>query len=100
MTNHSAVDLSYAIQALVPNHTTVAATSIGQGGSCGVVVCTPGRTIGWSRVIGAGQAIAFPFAALVDTSNPPSNGTVIRTTASATGGGSGAIAEVDVAIAP
>jgi uncharacterized repeat protein (TIGR01451 family) len=102
VTNRGTSSATYTTEAQVPNHTTVPAGSIGQGGSCvgllSTVPCPAGRTVRWSDVILAGQSITLQFAALVDTASPPPNGTVIRSTATAQGGSSGASAGVDVVV--
>src|SRR2546422_1403606 len=98
VTNRSIGDLSYSVQAQVPNHTTVDSGNIGQSGGCGLLVCTAGRPISWNRVISAEQAMTFSFAARVDTTNAAPNGTVIRSTVTATSGNNGATTAVDVVI--
>jgi len=71
------------------------------GCSLGNVTCPAGAMIVWfNHTINGGQSSTFQFAALMDTANAPPNGTLIRSTAAATGGGSGAGAAVDVVIAP
>ena len=101
-TNRSANASTYTLTAQVPSHTTVPAGSIAQTGSCGLInaACPAGGTIRWIQVIGGGQSFSVAFAALVNTTNPPPNGTLIRSTATAEGANSGATAAVDVAIAP
>jgi hypothetical protein len=107
VTNRSTGNQVYIVEAQVPNHTTAPTTSIGQGGFCiGIgthptASCPAGGTVRWQNfLINAGQSVTLSFAALVSTANPPPNGTIIRSTATATGGSSGASAAVDMAIAP
>ena len=105
VTNRSTGSFVYAAEAQVPNHSTVPVGSIGQSGSCTAVAsnvpCPAGGTVRWPGFfINAGQSVTLQFAALVNTTNPPPNGTVIRSTATAQGGSSGASAGVDVAIGP
>ena len=99
VTNSSGSLGSYTVNAQVPSHNTVPAGSTGQSGSCNGVgngACPTGKTIRWSQVIGAGQSVTPQFAALVDTTNPPPSGTLIRSTATANSSTSGATAAADV----
>ena len=103
VTNRSTGTQSYTVNAQVPNHTTVPAGSTGQNGSCGGLpngACPTGGTLLWFISVLAGQSVTLQFAALVNTTNPPPNGTVIRSTATANGSAGGASAGVDVAIGP
>ena len=109
-TNRSAVGHSFRVSAQVPNHTTVAAggianpPSISQGGGCGggVSTCPAGSTISWdfgNNAVAPGQSVTVQFSALVDTTNPPPSGTVIRSTASVVSSGiDSATAGVDVVV--
>ena len=109
-TNRSAIGHSFRVSAQVPNHTTVAAgaianpPSISQGGGCGggVSTCPAGSTISWdfgNNPIAPGQSVTVQFAALVGTTNPPPNGTIIRSTASVVSSGiDSATAGVDVVV--
>ena len=111
VTNRTSNVQYYVITAPVPNGMTVAASAISQGASgatsgCGASVCGPGTMIQWGNAsgypvgVGAGQSVTVTFAALVDATNPPANGTVIRSTAAATTSAGSASATVDVAIGP
>ena len=94
---------TYTINAQVPNHTTVPAGSTGQSGTCRGVqngACPTGGTLNWALNIGPGQSVTLSFSALVDTTNPPPNGTVIRSTATTLSSDSGATAAADVVIGP
>ena len=111
-TNRSTATLDYTITAQVPNGTTVAASAISAtttfDAGCGtnVSVCAAGSTIRWGLSgtypvrIAAGQSATVSFSALVDATNPPPNGTVIRSTATASASGTGATAAADVVIGP
>jgi YD repeat-containing protein len=100
VTNRTTGSLLYTISAQVPNHTTVASNAISPGGGCGGAgSCAAGVVITWgSYSIATGQSATVLFAALVDTANPPPNGTLISSTASATASGNGATAAVDVVV--
>ena len=88
----------YNVDVLVPQHVTVASSSMSGNGSCGLIVCTPGRTIRWGFNIGAGQSATMQFAALVDSVNPPANGTVIQVPAIAFSNADNISAAIDVVV--
>jgi hypothetical protein len=98
VSNRSTSGQSYIISAQVPNNTTVPWANIWQAGlqsvTCAGVegtTCTGGKTIQWGNSTGypvsiaAGQSFTVTFAALVDTASAPTNGTVIRASATARG---------------
>ena len=114
VTNRDTLARGYVITAQVPSGTTVASSAIstvpnGYNAGCGnTTICTAGATIAWGSSsygtvsLAPGQSMTVSFSALVDATNPPPNGTVIRSTATANGfnnnGTSGASASVDVVI--
>ena len=114
VTNRGSVARNYVISAQVPSGTTVAGSAISQvpgtatAGCMGSQNCAAGASILWGWFgnipvpIAAGQSVTVSFSALVDVTNPPPNGTVLHSTATANGtnGGvtSGASAAVDVVI--
>lgn len=117
VSNRGAASQYHVISVQVPNNATVLAATISQGASgaqagCnGAASCAPGTTIQWGNNTGypvgiaAGQSVTVTFAALVDTTNPPPSGTLLRSTATATGvlslgTGSGATAALDIAVSP
>ncbi len=59
--------------------------------------CPASGTVRWQNyLINSGQSLTLPFAALVDTTDPPSNGTMIRSTAAEDGSYGGATAGVSM----
>src|SRR5574337_1895983 len=92
------------VTATVPNHTTVAAGERSSGYCVGNATCNAGATIQWTfDNVAAGQSVSVTFAALVDTVDPPSNGTLLHSVAtvnSNAGGGASATSDVVVNAAP
>ena len=89
------------LYAQVPEHATVAASDISAGGGCGASSCQAGQTISWTvGYTGSGQSVVAQFTALVDSVDPPPDGTVLHTTASVRASDeSGAITGADVVVA-
>ena len=117
VTNGSAENRQYIITAQVPMGMSVPDKNIVEGGyavRCGGnslynTSCMAGQVISWGTFtgypaqIGAGQSVTVGFAAIVDTVNPPSSGTVLRSLSTVTeygtsGAHSGATAAVDVVV--
>lgn len=104
--NRGSTDSVYRVDALLPEGTTATGGTIGQGGGCsGIVVlntvCSGGQTIVWASVpVRAGQSVTLSYAAQVNATSPPPEGTVIRSTATAmpAAGGNAALAAVDAVV--
>src|SRR5947209_16207350 len=92
------------VTATVPDHATVANSDRGSGSCSSQQTCVAGSTINWNfGNVAAGQSESVTFAALVDTSNPPANGTQLHSVAtinSNAGGGASATSDVIVDAAP
>jgi pimeloyl-ACP methyl ester carboxylesterase len=107
VTNRDTQSHQFIVNALVPAHSTVPANSLGQGGSCvgstSAFSCPAGGTVRWTTtILGSGQSVTLLFTTMLDAANPPPNGTLLRSTATATptGDGSPATAAIDVVVAP
>jgi uncharacterized repeat protein (TIGR01451 family) len=94
----SVAENGFTLRASVPNGTTVLSGQSGGGGcsvASGLFPCQPGQEIVWgNQSIAAGQSATYQFAALVNGTSPPANGTLVSTVVTTGVGGSAESSDV------
>jgi uncharacterized repeat protein (TIGR01451 family) len=93
---------NFTVDAIVPPYTSVDTGYDAPGhynGGCAYYLgtCLPGQTISWNVNLTPGASTTLRYSALVDSTNPPPNGSIISASASALGY-PGAESEVDVRV--
>ena len=82
---------NFFLYAAVPNHTNVPVSQT-DGAVCtsGNAVCLPGESLRWQVSLDAGTGLSRQFSALVDSTSPPADGTLLATAVSTSfSGGAG-----------
>src|SRR6266403_1493800 len=72
---------SVLLTATVPANTTVAANELSLGAACdgaGFTTCAAGQTLRFGFNVAAGASVTVVYPALISTSAPPSNGTLLN----------------------
>jgi len=72
---------SVLLTATVPPNTTVAANELSLGAACdgaGFTTCAAGQTLRFGFNVAAGASVTVVYPALISTSAPPSNGTLLN----------------------
>src|SRR6266403_2040908 len=81
VSNTATVLHSVLLTATVPANTTVAANELSRGAACdgaGFTTCAAGQTLRFGFNVAAGASVTVVYPALISTSAPPSNGTLLN----------------------
>jgi len=81
VSNTAAALHSVLLTATVPANTTVAANELSLGAACdgaGFTTCAAGQTLRFGFNVAAGASVTVVYPALISTSAPPSNGTLLN----------------------